>query len=140
MRRFAIEIPSDPSCLCLVRATVESLCVMGGMDEIARCRVVLAVDEACSNIIRHSYEGATDRPIICEGRLEDECIEIVLRDYGKKVDPAEICPRDLSDVRPGGLGVHLIREVMDTVEFEDCGEEGTRLHLRKRLPRAGEGG
>ncbi len=137
MKRFQIEILSDPSCLKMVRDTVAKFCALAGMDENERCQVVLAVDEACTNIIRHSYDGATDKPIICEGKLENESIVIILRDYGKKVDHAKIRSRELSDVRPGGLGVHFIREVMDSVEFEDCGEKGTCLFLRKEVPQSG---
>lgn len=133
MSRFQIEVPSDPSFLRIVRASVEIFCSMAGMNEEESCQVVLAVAEACANIIRHSYEGEVDKPIICEGRVEDGVILFVLRDFGKKVDPSKICPRELSDVRPGGLGVHFIREVMDSMVFEDRGEDGTWLILRKRL-------
>ncbi len=138
MRRFQIEVPSDPAFLRMVRASVEVLCAMAGMDEEGSCKIVLAVDEACTNIIRHSYEGATDRPIICEGRLEGDAISFILRDFGKKVEPSQIRPRDLDDLRPGGLGVHFMREVMDSVVFEDCGDQGTCLTLRKRLPASTE--
>jgi len=110
---------------------------MAGMNEDDSCKVVLAVDEACSNIIRHSYEGVKDKPIICEGKIENSNLHIMLQDYGKKVDPANIRPRNLSDIRPGGLGVHFIREVMDRVEFEDRGDEGTCLFLEKKVPNSG---
>jgi len=139
MCRFFIEVPSDPSFLKVVRASVEILCAKAGMDEKEACQVVLAVDEACTNIIRHSYEGASDKPIRCEGQLEGDSLSFRLRDFGKKVDPSEIRPRDLSDVRPGGLGVHFMREVMDSVVFEDCGEDGTCLTLSKRVPAHKEG-
>ncbi len=133
MKRFEIQIPSDPGCLRIIRASVGVLCELGGMDEDEKCQVVLAVDEACSNIIRHSYDGADDQPIICEGRIDEGYLVVTLQDFGKKVDPSSIQPRELSDVRPGGLGVHFIREVMDEVEFGNHAEEGTRLCLRKRL-------
>ncbi|MBI3026199.1 MAG: ATP-binding protein [Candidatus Tectomicrobia bacterium] len=139
MRRFQIEVPSDPAFLRMVRTAVDTLCAMGGMEEDGRCMIVLAVDEACSNIIRHSYDGAADKRIICEGRLEEGAISFILRDFGKKVEPSRIQPRDLADLRPGGLGVHFMRKVMDSVEFEDCGAAGTCLTMRKRLP-ANRGG
>ncbi len=138
MKRFQIEIPSDPACLKIIRSSVESLCGMAGMDENESCKIVLAVDEACTNIISHSYEGATDKPIICEGKIEGSTLFITLRDFGKKVDPSKIRSRDLDDVRPGGLGVHFIQEVMDRMEFKDCGEEGTCLFLEKIVSNSGE--
>ena len=137
MKRFQIEIPSDPACLKIVRSSVESLCAIAGMDEKESGKIILAVDEACSNIIRHSYEGAPDKPIICEGRIEESTLFFTLRDFGKKVDPSKIHSRDLADVRPGGLGVHFIQEVMDRIEFEDCGEEGTCLFLEKIVSTSG---
>lgn len=137
MSRFQLEILSDPACLKIVRSSVESLCGMAGLNEAESCKVVLAVDEACSNIIRHSYDGASDRPIICQGELADQKLRFILQDYGKKVDPSKIRARNLADVRPGGLGVHFIQEVMDRMEFEDCGEEGTRLFLEKKIPKSG---
>lgn len=137
MSRFRLEIPSDPACMKIVRSSVESLCSMAGLSENESSKVVLAVDEACTNIIRHSYDGASDRPIICEGELEDRKLLFVLQDFGKKVDPSKIRSRELADVRPGGLGVHFIQEVMDKMEFEDCGEEGTRLFLEKKISKSG---
>jgi len=138
-RRFQIEVPSDPAFLRMVRTAVDTLCAVAGMDENGRCMIVLAVDEACANIIRHSYDGAPDKRIICEGRLEEDALSFVLRDFGKKVELSRIQPRELDEVRPGGLGVHFMRKVMDSVEFEDCGADGTCLTMRKRISAAREG-
>ena len=137
MSRFRLEVPSDPACMKIVRSSVESLCSMAGLNENESCKVVLAIDEACTNIIRHSYDGAYDKPIICQGEVENQKLLFVLQDYGKKVDPSKVRSRELTDVRPGGLGVHFIQEVMDRMEFEDCGEEGTRLYLEKKIPKSG---
>jgi anti-sigma regulatory factor (Ser/Thr protein kinase) len=135
--QFRLEVPSDPACMKIVRSSVESLCSMAGLSENESCKVVLAIDEACTNIIRHSYDGVYDKPIICQGKLENHKLLFVLQDYGKKVDPSKVRSRELADVRPGGLGVHFIQEVMDRMEFEDCGEEGTRLFLEKKIPESG---
>ena len=137
MSRFQLEIPSDPACMKILRSSVESLCSMAGLSETESCKVVLAVDEACTNIIRHSYDGERDKPIICKGEIEAQRLVFVRQDFGKKVDPSKIRSRDLADVRPGGLGVYFIQEVMDRMEFEDCGEEGTRLFLEKKIPESG---
>jgi anti-sigma regulatory factor (Ser/Thr protein kinase) len=55
----------------------------------------------------------------------------VVRDYGRAVDPATIRGRDLSEVRPGGLGVHIIRSIMDEVCYEPAAGGGTRLNMLK---------
>jgi len=92
----------------------------------AECRaVVLAVDEALTNIIRHAYLGDAERPIEASFRRiqvsrdgkSGDALEIILEDRGVTANPKKMCGRALEDVRPGGLGLHFIRECMDTVEF-----------------------
>ncbi len=63
----------------------------------------------------------------------EDLLEIRLRDYGNQVAPEQIRSRDLDDVRPGGLGVHIIQECMDTVEYRPAETGGTLLILQRRL-------
>lgn len=120
-----MELPSNPDTLCVVRNALEQLAQMLGFPD-AECRaVVLAVDEALTNIIRHAYQGKADQPIeISFRRIQAPqdggrrpALEIVLEDRGIRVDGNKLCGRDLEDVRPGGLGLHFIKESMDAVEF-----------------------
>ena len=120
-----MELPSNPDTLCVVRNALEQLAQMLGFPE-AECRaVVLAVDEALTNIIRHAYQGREHQPIeISFSRLQAPrdgasrpALEILLEDRGIRVDGSKLCGRDLEDVRPGGLGLHFIKESMDAVEF-----------------------
>ena len=111
--------------LCVVRHALGELAARLGFSE-PECRaVVLAADEALTNIIRHAYHGDAERPIQVsfrrirvprDGKSRD-ALEIVLEDRGAKVNPKKMCGRALEDVRPGGLGLHFMRESMDTVEF-----------------------
>lgn len=128
-----LEILSDPSCLSDVRARVESYATEAGLDEAAAARVVLAVDEALTNIIRHAYEHRPDRPIRIEISSLPGELKITLEDFGRSADPDSIQPRDLEDIRPGGLGVHIMRECMDTVQYEPRPEGGTVLTMTKKL-------
>ena len=57
-------------------------------------------------------------------------VRFILRDYGRSCDPRRIRSRELSDVRPGGVGVHIIRQVFDNVKYEPC-RRGTRLVLER---------
>lgn len=143
-----MELRSDPEVLCVVRGALAQLTEKLGFPE-AECRaVVLAVDEALTNIIRHAYKGKTEQPITASFRriqagragARKEAFEIVLEDKGVKVDPAKLCGRALEDVRPGGLGLHFIRESVDEVEF--CRQNGrNQLRLVKflRTPEPGKG-
>ncbi len=60
-------------------------------------------------------------------------IEIVIEDDAMQVDPDTIRSRDLDDIRPGGLGVHIIREIMDEVSYARRDRRGMRLTLVKHL-------
>jgi anti-sigma regulatory factor (Ser/Thr protein kinase) len=130
----AFHLASDPKLLKVVRLGIGHLCDLAGFPEEHRHRAMLAVDEACANIIKHAYDGASDKPIIITARLIDNGIEVVLRDYGRKADPEKIKSRELDDIRPGGLGVHLMRSAMDAVVFDTTLAEGNQLTLIKYLP------
>ena len=96
--------------------------------------VVMAVDEACQNIIRHAYCDDTGGTIELEIERCGEDLVVSLRDFAPEVDPDEVRPRDLDEIRPGGLGTHLIREMMDSAEFirpESGG--GNLLRMVKRI-------
>jgi sigma-B regulation protein RsbU (phosphoserine phosphatase) len=96
--------------------------------------IVLAVDEACQNIIRHAYAGRGDGEIVLEIERAGEELLVSLRDFAPTVDPSRIQPRDLDDVRPGGIGTHLIREVMDGANFAPAPPGGGNLfRMRKRV-------
>ncbi len=121
-------ICSDPKLLCVVRGAVERLSETLGFPEAQSKSITLAVDEALTNIIRHSYGGREDQPIALYFRKPRKRagaakgIEIVLHDRGPRIDPAKLCGRDFDDVRPGGLGLHFIEECMDGVEYSRMGK------------------
>ena len=136
-RPIKMTIYSTPAHLPVVRAAVDKACHQAGFDDETAGAVVLSVDEALTNIIKHAYGGAGDQQIDVELRYVGspaEALQIRLRDYGPRVDPQQIKSRDLADVRPGGLGVHIISECMDGVEFEPGADCGTVLTMIKRLP------
>ncbi len=111
------------------------ICETMGFTQEEINNIMLAVDEACSNIIKHAYDGATNQPIHVTCNLHDNRLEVLLRDFGKKADIKEIKSRELNDVRPGGLGVHLIKSVMDVVSYDNSLEQGNQLQLIKFIPR-----
>jgi anti-sigma regulatory factor (Ser/Thr protein kinase) len=132
-KSLRMEIHSDPAELKRVRSEVESFTHAMGMTEQCAGKVVLAMDEALTNIIRHAYQGAPDRPIEIDLAVRDKRLEVTLRDYGKEAPKAEIRSRDLDDVRPGGLGVHIMTECMDSVDYQSAPGGGTKLIMTKNL-------
>jgi anti-sigma regulatory factor (Ser/Thr protein kinase) len=126
-----IRLQSDPRYLPMVRALVDQAAVLAGIGGDDRYRVLLAVTEAVSNVIRHVYKDRHDQPIEIGLRATPGALTLELEDYGRFVDPTRICSRPLDEVRPGGLGVHLIRSTMDVVEYKQNPHGGTTLTLVK---------
>ena len=129
--KIKFTFTSDSCQLADVRCCVRSFLEKCGFDECSIQLLVLGLDEACTNIIRHAY-AHNGKPVRLEmERLRDR-VRFVLRDYGRSCDPKCIRSRDLEDVRPGGVGVHIIRQVFDYVKYEPR-RRGTRLVLEKKF-------
>lgn len=137
MKQDKMRIRSQPSELAAVRHCLEKMATESGFSADDVSGIILAVDEALANVIRHGYGGACDEPIDvqveCIKAPDQTGIQIVVRDYGKQVDPAEIVGRRLEDVRPGGLGVHIIRTVMDEVNYVPAQGGGMMLTMKKMV-------
>lgn len=107
-----------------------------GMDESALYHLTLAVDEACSNTIRHGYDGQVGKIVITVEPVEDG-IQTVIRDWGVPFQPDAVPVPDIAaplDQRPkGGLGLFIIRRVMDEVQFDFDLETGNTLTMVKRI-------
>ncbi len=137
---FDIRIPGHPKMMKLVRSAVGQACEMVGFNARDSHAVVLAVDEGCTNIIRHSYRDCNEEYIVIRIRLHNNRIEILLRDFGEEIDVdklhdcVEARRRELEQqgpVRPGGLGVMLIHSIMDRVQYKSSRKYGTVLKLVK---------
>ncbi|BAE49138.1 ATP-binding SpoIIE family protein phosphatase [Paramagnetospirillum magneticum] len=113
---FEGRYPARAEELSAIRSALGNAMRGQGCGEAVVGDVVLAVDEACQNIIRHAYKGGEGEIIVHLDR-EPNRLVIRLMDFAPAVDVAKIEPRPLDEVRPGGLGTHLIRSVMDSVEF-----------------------
>jgi len=128
-----LSIPSNPKYLGLIRKVLQELLQYHEVpDETAR-RLILCVDEACSNVIKHSYEGSCDEPIEATFTIEGDDFKVQIRDYGKQCNINQIKPRELDDVKPGGLGTHFINEIMDEVSYCTNRAKGTLLTMIKKL-------
>ncbi len=135
-----LALYSNPKWLSVVRGTVERLTETLGFPIAQRRSITRAVDEALTNIARHSYGNRLDQPIAMyfrraqrrhDGQVQ-QGLEILLCDSDPPVDPCKLQGRSLDEIRPGGLGLHFIRQAMDTVEFTRKGPTN-RLRLVKYL-------
>jgi anti-sigma regulatory factor (Ser/Thr protein kinase) len=130
----SFEMSSHARCLPIVRATVSQLAAIVGWNETESSGITMAVDEALSNVIRHAYHGRSDAHIELHCLAGEDQLEIRIRDTGDPPDPSRICAGEAGCDRIGGLGTHIIRDVMDTVSYES-GPDGNWLMAIKRLRR-----
>lgn len=136
-----LQLESNPEALHLVRATVQGAAEIVRFQEHEARAIVRSVDEALANVIRHAYEGKTGMPIevICKRLWRDkqakepQGMEIILVDSGIKVPIEKLKGRALDEIRPGGLGLHFIKQSMDVVEFSHKDDKNF-LRLVKYLP------
>ena len=132
-RLFRIDVPARPDRLKLVRALVSEAAADRGCPGDMVRDLTIAIDEACQNVIRHAYGSDAGRMIL-EAREQGDNLVFFLRDFAPPVDVSRVCPRDLEDLRPGGLGTHLMRAVLDEVEFMPPPEGGgNMLKMVKRI-------
>jgi len=135
-----LALYSNPKWLSVVRGAVEQLSKTLGFPEMQCRSITRAVDEALTNIVRHSYGNRPDQPVAMyfrrtQRQLEGEVqqgLEILLCDRGPQIDASKLHGRSLDEIRAGGLGLHLIRQAMDTVEYTRKGAMN-RLRLVKYL-------
>ncbi len=125
----SITIPSHPKYLSVVRALTSRMAELADMPEPEVDKIRLAVDEACSNVIKYAYKGDAGRKIVVKFRVIRKGFEVIIEDNGDKADPAFISGRSLDEVRPGGLGIHLIKRAFDIFAFDEKRKKGNRLRL-----------
>ena len=125
---------SQPRCLSIVRAAIGQLAALGGCGEADARAIALAIDEALANIIRHAYHGRTDGRIELECRVMGDEMQFQIQDNGDPPDLSRICSREPGCDKIGGLGTHIIRDVMDSVSYQRCAT-GNRFTASKRLRR-----
>jgi serine/threonine-protein kinase RsbW len=124
-----LEIESDPAELKNVRRNIENFC-KENVSKIDSFLVKLAVDEALQNIIRYAYDfDKTKKIIITLNKITDDSLKIEIRDFGTRVSTSNIKPRELDDVKPGGLGIHFIKSIAKKMSYEHKNDGGTLLTL-----------
>ena len=128
---LAVDIAEIPRLL----DWVEEACGEAGVDSEAVFKLSLALDEAVANVIHHAFAGiAPPHRIDVELTIDADRVVALVTDNGHPFDPATAAAPDqsqpLEDRDPGGLGIHLIRRMMDRVEYHRTDGEN-RLRLEK---------
>src|SRR3982074_801051 len=117
MNRQNIEFSSHTGNLALMRKWVRNFLETYPLSEKERTLMVLGVDEACTNIIRYAYELRDDKLIALSMEALRGCVRLRLRDHGKQISKAMMKGRAHDLIKPGGLGLHLMRNAFDRVDY-----------------------
>ena len=129
---------AHPSELAGMRHRLGEVLNGSGCSDDDRQALVLALDEATSNVIRHAYAGPCDRTIELKVERDGCDLWFELNDEAPAVDPNKVKPRDLAECKPGGLGVNIIDALMDEWDLSPRIGGGNRLLMRKRMRAASE--
>jgi anti-sigma regulatory factor (Ser/Thr protein kinase) len=136
--RAAITCAGRLESLAPLLAFVDRACADAGLAGEDAFAVRLAVEEVCTNIITHGYGGGAAEPVSLAASRRPDALVVTVEDRAPLFDPADAPEPDLAadwSARPiGGVGWHLVRELMDEVHHEPAGEGGNRVTLVKYLP------
>lgn len=124
-----------------IREFVGEIARQVGFSEKEVYSIQLAADEASTNIIEHAYAGVENGRIEIDCNITGDDLKIVIRDNGKSFDPSSVpepnVKADLTERKIGGLGMYLMRKLMDDVSYESLPEGGNILTMIKRKGVAG---
>lgn len=133
--RATFVLSSEPRLLPALRGAMEQITAVFGWNQTDCRAIALALQEALTNKIRHAYHNRPDGVITMEIQARENDMEFRLTDQGDPPDPGKICARAAGSLTPGGLGTHIIRDVMDSV-FYSSSAEGNHVVLIRRFPEA----
>jgi serine/threonine-protein kinase RsbW len=139
---LVLRVPSRTEYLAAIRDVTRRMAELAGFDGGQVDQLALAVDEAATNVIEHAYHGAGDRRVEVRFDVRGDELRVEVVDDGEGVDPRAVPQVDLrryaSERRTGGLGMHLMGRIMDSVTFRRTAG-GNVCCMVKRRPAAGSG-
>jgi len=136
-RKIRLVIPSSLEHVALAGCAAGALARYAGLDEKESCQIQLCVLEAANNCIRHAYEGRADGEVEILCLLAGDSLEVGVSDRGTPIPgglrfrPLAFDPDDVASLPEGGMGLHIIRNVMDSVSYSSAGGRNTLTMTRR---------
>ena len=135
-QRFQITRAAELESLQVFREFITDCCARFDLPREVVLDLKLAVDEACTNIIEHGYKGMDPGSIILSFRIEPDRILVQITDFGHVFEPVAGPKPDveaaLEDRELGGLGLFLIYQTMDNIDYQSS-EDGNMLTFTKLI-------
>jgi serine/threonine-protein kinase RsbW len=139
VKTSSIQVESRTDRLIAVRDFVSEAARAFGFSDEDISKIALAVDEACTNVIKHAYRSDPTKIIHVNVHAGNGTFEVAIQDDGIQFNPTQVHPLDMKDYlthyRRGGLGVHLMKSLMDRVEYSIAPGKANEVRLTKFLPR-----
>jgi serine/threonine-protein kinase RsbW len=136
-KEFSLSVPSSTENLVMIREFIAQIGSQIGLGRPDIIKLEIAVDEACTNIIEHAYGHDITKTVIVQVNFDDENLRINIIDKGNGFDPDLIKPEEIAELvakrRSGGLGIRLMKSIMDEVRYEIEPGKKNQLHMIKRL-------
>jgi serine/threonine-protein kinase RsbW len=139
-RTFSLHVPSSTENLAMIRDFVNGIGERAGMSPREIANIELAVDEACANVIEHAYGRDVSKEVTIRAVIDDNAVLIEVVDTGQGFDPGSVPQEPLEQLvaerKSGGLGMRLMRKLMDEVHYEIVPGVKNELRMVKRLKKA----
>jgi serine/threonine-protein kinase RsbW len=136
-KTFTLQVPSSTENLALIREFVTAVGAQAGLEETEIGKLELAVDEACANVIEHAYGHDASKEVTINANYDGDSITFEIVDTGKGFDPSQIKQEELESLiakrKDGGLGMRLIKTLMDEVQYEIGPGQKNELRMTKRI-------
>ncbi len=138
-RRFALHVPSSTENLALIREFISGVGGRSGLPADELGKLELAVDEACTNVIEHAYGHDTTKEVIVRATFDEEQIQIEVIDTGRGFEPEDVKQEEvlrlIEQRARGGLGMRLMKALMDEVHYELEPGKMNELRMVKKIRR-----
>lgn len=136
-RHFTLHVPSSTENLAMVREFITYVGAQAGLDPKRVGKLELAVDEACANVIEHAYEHDHTKEVIIRATFDPDTLRIDVEDTGRGFDPNSVPQEQLDEMvakrRTGGLGMRIMKTLMDKVWYEIEPGLKNELHMEMRI-------
>ncbi len=134
---FTLRVQSSTENLSLIREFVAKVGLQAGMSDIDISKIELAVDEACANVIEHAYGNDKSQEVLVRANVDEEKITFHIIDTGIGFDPTQVKQEELEQLiekrRSGGLGMRLIKTLMDEIQYEIIPGQKNELRMVKKI-------
>ncbi len=120
-----------------IRKFTEDFLISNRVIKEDRESIILAIDEACTNKIKHAYHLASTYDILISLEIENQLFIAEISDWGEKFDPEKIPMPDINEnyknQRKGGYGIYLMKKLMDKIEYKFSKDGENKIILQKKI-------